>query len=120
MRQGEALPQVRPDTTLAAGLVEMSRKGLGLTAITDSSGRVLGVFTDGDLRRARDRRLDVHTTTMQQVMTSGGRTIGARELAAAAAHVMEEHRITALLVVDAEHRLIGALNVHDLMRARVV
>jgi len=57
---------------------------------------------------------------MQQVMTSGGRTIGARELAAAAAHVMEEHRITALLVVDAEHRLIGALNVHDLMRARVV
>src|SRR5277367_374462 len=118
MRQGEALPQVRPDTTLAAGLVEMSRKGLGLTAVTDSSGLVLGVFTDGDLRRALDRRLDVHATTMQQVMTSGGRTIGARELAAAAAHVMEEHRITALLVVDAEHRLIGALNVHDLMRAR--
>jgi arabinose-5-phosphate isomerase len=120
MRQGEALPQVRPETTLAAGLVEMSRKGLGLTAVTDAGGRVLGVFTDGDLRRALDRRLDVHTTTMQQVMTTGGRTIGPRELAAAAAHVMEEHRITALLVVDAEHRLIGALNVHDLMRARVV
>jgi arabinose-5-phosphate isomerase len=120
MRQGEALPQVRPETTLAAGLVEMSRKGLGLTAITDAGGKVLGVFSDGDLRRALDRRLDVHTTTMQQVMTTGGRTIGPRELAAAAAHMMEEHRITALLVVDAAHRLIGALNVHDLMRARVV
>jgi arabinose-5-phosphate isomerase len=120
MRTGDALPQVRPDTTLAAGLMEMSRKGLGLTAITDPSGRVLGVFTDGDLRRALDRRLDVHATSMQQVMTSGGRTIGPRELAAAAAHVMEEHRITALLVVDASQHLIGALNVHDLMRARVV
>jgi arabinose-5-phosphate isomerase len=120
MRTGAALPRVRPDTLLAAGLVEMSAKGLGLTAVVDADDRVLGVFTDGDLRRALDRRTDVHATTMAQAMTAGARTIGARELAAAAALLMETHRVTALLVVDAQQHLIGALNVHDLMRAGVV
>jgi arabinose-5-phosphate isomerase len=120
MRTGAALPRVSPDTLLAAGLVEMSAKGLGLTAVVDADDRVLGVFTDGDLRRALDRRADVHGTTMRQAMTQGARTIGPRELAATAAHLMETHRVTALLVVDAGQRLIGALNVHDLMRAGVV
>jgi arabinose-5-phosphate isomerase len=120
MRRGDDLPRVGPDTPLAAGLLEMSRKGLGMTAIVDAQQRLLGVFTDGDLRRSLDRRVDVHRICMREVMTPGGRTIGAQELASAAASLMEQHRITALLVVDAERRLIGALNVHDLMRAGVV
>jgi arabinose-5-phosphate isomerase len=120
MRTGAAVPRVAPDTLLAAGLVEMSAKGLGLTAIVDPEDRVLGVFTDGDLRRALDQRIDVHTTPMREAMTHGARTIGPRELAATAAHLMETHRVTALLVVDEQQRLIGALNVHDLMRAGVV
>ena len=120
MRTGAALPRVSPATVLAAGLVEMSAKGLGMAAVVDAEDRVLGVFTDGDLRRALDRRADIHTATMGELMTTGARTIGARELAAAAAHLMEAHRVTALLVVDAGQRLVGALNVHDLMRAGVV
>jgi arabinose-5-phosphate isomerase len=120
MRTGNAVPRVNPDTLLAAGLVEMSAKGLGMTAVVEAGGRVLGVFTDGDLRRALDQRRDVHTTTMRQVMTPGARSIGPRELAASAALLMEQHRVTALLVIDAQRQLIGALNVHDLMRAGVV
>ena len=120
MRTGSALPRVSPDTPLGAGLVEMSAKGLGLTAVVDEHDQVLGVFTDGDLRRALDQRIDVHGTAMRQVMTAGARTIGPQELAATAAHLMETHRVTALLVVDEGKRLIGALNVHDLMRAGVV
>jgi arabinose-5-phosphate isomerase len=120
MRSGDALPSVAPEAPLAEGLVEMTRKGLGMTAILDEQGRVVGVFTDGDLRRALDRRIDVHRATMSQVMTRGGRVIGPRELATAAAQLMERHRVTALLVTDEARHLIGALNVHDLMRAGVV
>jgi arabinose-5-phosphate isomerase len=120
MRRGEALPKVGPQTLLAQGLLEMSRKGLGMTAIVDEAERVLGIFTDGDLRRTLDRRADVHAVTMREVMTAGGKSIGARELAATGAQLMEKHRITSLLVVDSERHLIGALHVHDLMRAGVV
>jgi arabinose-5-phosphate isomerase len=120
MRRNDALPRTRPSASLAEGLLEMTHKGLGMTAIVDADDRVIGVFTDGDLRRALDRRIDVHGVTMQTVMTPGGRTIGARELATAAAQLMETHRVTALLVTDAQRRLIGAFNVHDLMRAGVV
>ena len=120
MRRDEALPRVGVDTPMAEGLLEMSRKGLGMTAVLDQEQRVVGIFTDGDLRRALARRVDVHSATMRQVMTPGGRSIGARELAAAAAQLMELHRVTSLLVTDSEQRLIGALNVHDLLRAGVV
>jgi arabinose-5-phosphate isomerase len=120
MRRDDALPKVGPETLLAQGLLEMSRKGLGMTAILDEQERVLGIFTDGDLRRTLDRRVDVHTVTMREVMTPGGKRIGARELAATAAQLMETHRITSLLVVDGAAHLVGALNVHDLMRAGVV
>ncbi|MCC6172637.1 MAG: KpsF/GutQ family sugar-phosphate isomerase [Gammaproteobacteria bacterium] len=120
MHRGAAVPQVGPATPLAQGLVEMSRKGLGMTVVVDEGARVLGVFTDGDLRRALDARIDVHAATMQDVMTRRCRTIGPRELAAEAVHVMETHRITALPVVDAAGVLVGALNVHDLLRAGVV
>jgi len=120
MRRGDALPRVGADTRLAEGLLEMSRKGLGMTAVLDAQQHVIGIFTDGDLRRALDRRVDVHSAIMRDVMTPGGRSIGARELAAAAAQLMELHRVTALLVTDSERHLIGALNVHDLLRAGVV
>jgi arabinose-5-phosphate isomerase len=120
MRTGEAIPRVAPDAPLSAGLLEMSRKGLGMTVVVDRDDRILGVFTDGDLRRALDKQIDVHVTAMSAVMTARGRTIGPRELAAEAVHLMEVHRITALPVADAHGKLLGALNVHDLMRAGVV
>jgi arabinose-5-phosphate isomerase len=120
MRRGDSLPRVGADTRVAEGLLEMTRKGLGMTAVLDQEQRVIGIFTDGDLRRALDRRVDVHSALMRDVMTSGARSIGARELAAAAAQLMELHRVTALLVTDSERHLIGALNVHDLLRAGVV
>jgi len=120
MRTGEAIPRVSPEAPLSAGLMEMSRKGLGMTVVVDHEQRVRGVFTDGDLRRALDRQIDIHATPMSAVMTAQPKTIGARELAAEAVHLMEVHRITALPVIDADGRLVGALNVHDLMRAGVV
>ena len=120
MRRGDRLPRVRPDTPLSDALIEMTRKGLGLTAVVDAQQHLLGVFTDGDLRRALDRRVDLHATSMREVMTVGGRSIDAHELAAAAAALMQAHRITALLVTDDARQLIGALNVHDLMQAGVV
>jgi arabinose-5-phosphate isomerase len=120
MRPGEQVPRVGPDTKVAAGLLEMSRGGLGMTTIVDADDRLLGVFTDGDLRRALDRRLDVHVVPMRDVMTRDPRTIGPGELAAEAVLLMERHRITALLVVDADRRIVGALNVHDLLRAGVM
>ena len=98
----------------------MSRKGLGMTVIVDDGNRILGVFTDGDLRRALDRKVDIHGATMSEVMTSPCKSIGPRDLAAEAVHLMEVHRITALPVADEQDRLIGALNVHDLLRAGVM
>ncbi|HZF26826.1 MAG TPA: KpsF/GutQ family sugar-phosphate isomerase [Steroidobacteraceae bacterium] len=120
MRTGKDVPMVHAETPLAQGLVEMSRKGLGMTAIVDAGQRVLGIFTDGDLRRSFDRQVDVHATRMDEVMTRGGRTISPKALAAEAVHLMEEHRITALPVVDADGVLVGALNFHDLLRAGVM
>ncbi len=120
MRRGEDLPAVTPGTTLPEGLLEMSRKRLGLTAVVDSDGRVVGIFTDGDLRRALDRRIDIHKSTMGDVMTRGCRSIGPQELAAEAVLMMEKHSINGLLVLDEQGVLVGALNVHDLLRAGVM
>ena len=119
MRSGDDLPVVSPDAPLAEGLVTMSKKGLGMCVVTED-GRVLGVFTDGDLRRTLDRRIDVHHTSMREVMISPGKSVRPQELAAEAAHLMEKHSITALPVVDADGTLVGALNVHDLLRAGVL
>ena len=120
MRQGEELPRVAATVTLEAGLVEMSRKGLGLTAVTDATDRLIGVFTDGDLRRALDRGVDLRATRIETVMTRAPRTVRPAQLAAEAVNHMQEHRVTALLAVDESGRLVGALNIHDLLRAGVV
>jgi arabinose-5-phosphate isomerase len=114
------LPAVGPDTPLSAGLLEMSRKGLGMTTVVDEQRKVLGIFTDGDLRRALDKLLDVHATRMNDVMTIHCKVARPRMLAAEAVHIMEQHRITALPVVDDDGVLVGALNVHDLLRAGVM
>jgi len=120
MRIGAEVPKVAPDAPLAEGLMEVTRKGLGMTAIVDDANRVLGVFTDGDLRRALDRAVDLHGTRMEQVMTRHAKTVQANTLAAEAVLLMETHRITSLVVVDPQDVLVGALNVHDLLRAGVV
>jgi arabinose-5-phosphate isomerase len=122
MRKGDQLPRVGPHTLLSEGLLEMSRKGLGMTTIVDAEDHVLGVFTDGDLRRALDRQLDIHRTRMSEVMTVGGKAAEPRMLAAEAVHLMEQFRITSLpvVLVDEGRRLVGALNVHDLLRAGVM
>ncbi|MEO6186302.1 MAG: KpsF/GutQ family sugar-phosphate isomerase [Steroidobacteraceae bacterium] len=120
MRRDADLPHVAATVSLEHGLVEMSRKGLGLTAVTDAAGVLCGVFTDGDLRRALDRGVDLRSTNIDAVMTRHPRTIQPEHLAVDAVNTMQEHRVTALLVVDAHHRLVGALNIHDLLRAGVM
>jgi arabinose-5-phosphate isomerase len=120
MRTGEDVPRVGPATTLGEGLLEMSKKGLGMTVVVDDKGKVLGVFTDGDLRRALDKQVDIHATRMSGAMTKNPKTITAQSLATQAVHLMEQYRITALPVTDERGTLIGALNVHDLLRAGVV
>ncbi len=120
MRSGNELPMVRPTTPLSEGLLEMSRKRLGMTAVVDAKQKVVGIFTDGDLRRALDRRINIEKSRMADVMTKGGHSIGPQELAAEAVLMMEKHAINALLVEDDKGRLVGALNVHDLLRAGVM
>jgi len=120
MRTGDGIPKVAPATPLADGLMEVTRKGLGMTAIVDTMDHVLGVFTDGDLRRALDRKTDLHRTRIDEVMTREAKRVHANTLAVEAVLLMETHRITSLIVVDADDVLVGALNVHDLLRAGVV
>jgi arabinose-5-phosphate isomerase len=120
MHGGDAVPRVREDVTMRDALVEMSRKGLGMTAVVDAADHLLGVFTDGDLRRALDRRLDPHAVPIAEVMTRRCKTVGPNVLAAEALHLMQAHKINGLLVVDGAGRLVGALNMHDLLRAGVL
>ncbi|MEO7806279.1 MAG: KpsF/GutQ family sugar-phosphate isomerase [Steroidobacteraceae bacterium] len=120
MHTGDSLPRVLADTPLSGGLLEMTRKKLGLTAVVDASDALLGVFTDGDLRRTLEKQVDLHGTPMSTVMTKAPRTIDSQALAAEAAHRMELHGITALLVTNEAGRLVGALGIHDLLRAGVV
>ena len=120
MHSGEALPSVAAGATVAEALVEMSRKRLGMTAIVDDDGCLLGIFTDGDLRRALDQGLDLRQAPIAGIMTRDPRTVRAGRMASEAAHLMEQHRINGLIVVDDAGRAVGALNIHDLLRARVV
>ncbi len=120
MHKGEEVPSVLEDTVLSEALLEMTRKGLGMTAIVGQDQKVLGIYTDGDLRRSLDKQVDVHSTRIAEVMTGNCRTIRGSELAASAVKMMETHKINALLVVDDQDQLIGALNIHDLLRAGVM
>jgi arabinose-5-phosphate isomerase len=120
MHSGDAIPSVSREVSVSTGLLEMTQKGLGMTAVVDKENRILGVFTDGDLRRTLDDGIDVHKTTMDEVMHAGCITVGPDILAAEAVHILEEKKITALLVADEGGRLVGALNVHDLFRAGIM
>jgi arabinose-5-phosphate isomerase len=120
MHTGEAIPKVGCSAMLSDALLEMSKKRLGMTAVVDTDDRLVGVFTDGDLRRALDKPVDVRSTPIETLMTRNPRTIGPRKLAAEAAQVMQERQILALLVTDDNGRLIGAFGMHDLLRAGVV
>jgi len=120
MHTGDQIPSVGGEVSLSDGLVEMSQKGLGMTAIVDSDHRLLGIFTDGDLRRAMDAGRDVHETRMNAVMHRDCITARPDTMAAEAVHRLDENKITALLVVDDNNVLVGALNIHDLFRAGVM
>jgi arabinose-5-phosphate isomerase len=120
MHTGAAIPKVGEHVLVRDALVEMTRKGLGMAVIVDAGDRLRGVFTDGDLRRVLDRRIDVHQTVIGEVMTRACKSAAADMLAAEALKIMEEHRINALPVVDDEGVLVGAFNMHDLLRAGVV
>ncbi len=120
MRTGDAVPRVNPEASFSDLMREMSAKGLGASAVVDAQGRPLGIFTDGDLRRLIEKGADLRGMTAQQVMHASPRTIGRDALAVEAAEMMEQHRITSVLVVDAEGVLVGALNTNDLLRAKVI
>ena len=120
MHHGDDLPSIAADASLADGLLEMSQKGLGMTAVVDADGSLAGVFTDGDLRRVLDKNVNVHTTCMRDVMTRQGQTVTPNQLAAETVRIMQEKKINGLLVIDSTGKLVGALNVHSLLRAGVM
>lgn len=120
MRTGSAVPKVAPDTLLSAALLEMSAKGLAMTAIVDSNDVLLGVFTDGDLRRKLDSGIDIRTARIGEVMNAKSKTVTAHMLAAEALNLMDDYKIVALLVVDVQQHPIGALHLRDLTRAGLV
>ena len=116
MRTGDRVPAVDAGVTLRDALLEMTDKGLGMTAIVDDQNSILGVYTDGDLRRTLDAGSDILTTTIRDVMHANCKTTSADVLAAEALHLLEEYKITSLLVADDDGKLVGALNIHDLFR----
>ncbi|RPH98116.1 MAG: KpsF/GutQ family sugar-phosphate isomerase [Lysobacterales bacterium] len=120
MHGGADVPSVPESASISQAIVEMTAKRLGMTAVIGADGRVAGVYTDGDLRRTLDTGLDPHKTPISAVMTAGGKRIAPDALAMEAMHLMQKHAIQGLLVVDAEGRLVGALNFQDLLRAGVV
>ncbi|MFO1421254.1 MAG: KpsF/GutQ family sugar-phosphate isomerase [Candidatus Competibacteraceae bacterium] len=120
MHAGEQMPRSAPDDLLKDALLEMSRKGLGTTVVVDGEDRVLGVFTDGDLRRALDRQVDVHAARVAEVMTRHCKSIAPGTLAAEALRMMQQYKINALPVVNSAGKLVGVLNMHDLLRAGVL
>jgi len=120
MHTGAGIPAVNCDVPVRDALLEMTAKKLGMTAILDAEGVLVGIFTDGDLRRLLEKSIDIHTTPILDVMTRNCATVKPEQLAAETVRIMEDRRINALLVVDQRHTLIGALNMHDLLRAGVV
>jgi len=120
MHTGDTIPQVSDKALLSDALVEMTNKGLGMTAITANNGGIAGIFTDGDLRRVLEQTVDIHTTAIADFMTSDCKTGQPNMLAAEALELMQRHKINALLIIDNNQHLVGAINMHDLLRAGVV
>jgi arabinose-5-phosphate isomerase len=120
MRTGDDVPAVAEGAALAEAVLEISRKRMGMTAVVDSTRRIVGIFTDGDLRRSLERGTDVHATQVDAAMTRNPRSIHPEALAAEAVELMEKYKTTQLPVVDGDGRLVGALNIHDLFRAKVL
>jgi arabinose-5-phosphate isomerase len=120
MRSGDQVPQVKSGVSLKDAVIEMSRGRIGMTAVLDGAGRVKGVFTDGDLRRTVEKRTRLDGVAVDEVMTTSPRSVRPDTLAAEAVHVMEANKVNQLLVVDERGALVGALNMHDLFRARVI
>lgn len=120
MHKDGELPVVNSGTLLKEALLEMTRKGLGMTAVVDQAGILAGVFTDGDLRRALDKGIDVRTALIDELMTRQSKTARAPMLAAEALKIMEDHKISGLIIVDEQNRPVGALNMHDLLKAGVM
>jgi arabinose-5-phosphate isomerase len=120
MRTGDALPAVPAGAPLPVAILEVTRKRMGMTAVVAADGRLAGVFTDGDLRRLLERTTDLGALAVDDVMSRAPATIAPEALAVEAVRRMEERRISQLVVVDAERRMVGALNLHDLLAARVV
>ncbi|MFA9274318.1 MAG: KpsF/GutQ family sugar-phosphate isomerase [Candidatus Aquirickettsiella gammari] len=120
MRTGTAIPQVKPDTKLSSALLEITQKGMAMTAIVDDDNHIVGVFTDGDLRRLMDKPLNFSELIIADIMRKNPHRIGPEQLAVEAVEIMEQHRINQLLVADAHGKLVGALHIHDLTRAKVI
>lgn len=120
MHKDEQVPVVSEDTLIVDALMEITKKGLGMTAVKKADGSLAGLYTDGDLRRNLDRRIDIHQTAIRDVMSTGCTTVTANLLAAEALAVMQEKQINGVIVVDAGNRPVGALNMHDLLRAGVM
>jgi arabinose-5-phosphate isomerase len=120
MRSGDAVPKVKPDALLLDALLEISHKGMGMTAVVDDDGRPVGMFTDGDLRRLIEKVQDFSRIVIRDVMHANPRRVHPEQLAVDAVAVMEEFRINQMLVTDADDRLVGALHIHDLTRAKVI
>lgn len=116
MHKGDEIPKIQQHELVSAALLEMTEKKLGMTAVIEPSGKLCGVFTDGDLRRMLENNTDIHTTNIQHVMTQGGSTIGPDKLAVEALQIMQDKKINALLVTD-NNKLVGALNMHDMLKA---
>jgi arabinose-5-phosphate isomerase len=119
MRSGDAVPRVTPDTLLSRALLEISNKGLGMTTVVDDRGRLEGIFTDGDLRRALDHQVDIHRSTIGELMTTNAKTAHPDMLAAEALRIMEENEITSLVVVDAGGGIAGVLHLMHLLHAGI-
>lgn len=120
MQTGQDLPLVKQHETISEALIEISRKGLGMTGVIDKNARLIGIFTDGDLRRILDNRIDIHQTSVEKVMTPGGVTGRAEMLAVENLNLMEKHKISSMIIVDESNIPVGALNMHMLLKAGVV
>lgn len=120
MRTDIAIPKVTTDANLGSSLIEMSSKRLGMTTVVDNDNKLIGIYTDGDLRRSLDKNIDIHKTKIAEVMSSNCKTISIGTLAYEALRIMEKHEITSLVVLDDNEKVIGVIHLHDILKAGVM